>query len=298
MNIVPNAHRRLRGATLVEFVIVAAFVLAPALLLTPVLGKMIAGQHKYEQGLRYAAWERTVWHESRPRYVDVPAVKSSADLAIEVQSRVFGQSRAPIRGDDRTRTRAQENPQDFILYRPTAVNLTADQRGYRPWMVSRSNNDERPVYGATPQSKSALSGVAANTQRQVMRTLTDLTPFEVETRSLYTTRLETDLEDLGYYGEFMKTVNNNDTPIDLRLGRENASPRQLLLLADGWNVARREHAAAQARALLPTELLDNRGVDTALDIISWLFIAEELDDLDFGKVDTERTPAHRLGRYQ
>jgi len=290
--------RRSRGATLVEFMIISSMLLGPALLLTPVLGKMIAGKHKYEQGLRYAAWERIAWHETRPRYVDVPAVKSSSDLAMEVQTRIFGRSRAPIRNDDRSRTLASESEQDYILYRPTGVNTHAQQRGYRPWMVSVSQDDNRPRYGSATQSKAALNGVASQAQVAGIEGLERLTRFNVDTRSVYTTRLQADLEDLGSYKEFRVTDGNTERPIDLRLDRENGAPRQLLLLADGWNVARREHAADQARALLPTDLLNNRAVDSALNIISYLFIARELDDLEFGKVDTERTPAHRLGRYQ
>lgn len=289
--------RKQRGATLVEFVLMAGLLLAPALLLTPVLGKMIAGKHKYEQGLRYAAWERTAWHETRPRYLNTPAVKSATDLAAEVQSRVYGRRGTVLRADDRSRTREEERPQDFILHRPTLVALDAQRPGYLPWMPNRVNDQQRPVYAWADQNRSRLNGVAANAQEAAMQMLS-LTSFRVETASVYATRLSTDLEDVARYNEFRLNADRNEAPLDLRLDRENGRPRQLLLLADGWGAARREHVADQVRSLLPTELLNNNGVDTALNIMSWLFIARELDDLEFGKVDTERSPAHRLGNYQ
>lgn len=289
--------KRQRGATLVEFVLMAGLLLAPALLLTPVLGKMIAGKHKYEQGLRYAAWERTAWHETRPRYVATPAVKTASDLASEVQSRIYGRSGAIIRADDRTRIREQERPQDYILYRPTVVAIDAQRPGYLPWMQDRANDNQRPMYTNAAQSRSRLNGVAGAAQERAIELLS-LTSFRVETASVYATQLGTDLEDVARFNEFRVNADRNEAPLDLRIDRENGRPRQLLLLADGWGAARREHVSDQVRSLLPTELLNNNGIDSALEIMSWLFIARELDDLEFGKVDTERTPAHRLGTYR
>lgn len=288
---------RERGATLVEFVLMAGLLLGPALLLTPVLGKMIAGKHKYEQGLRYAAWERTAWHESRPRYVTTPAVKTANDLAGEVQTRIYGRSGSLIRSDDRTRTREQERPQDYILYRPLAVARGSQRSGYVPWTPNRVNDNQRPVYTGTNQSRANLTGAASSAQQAAIELL-ELTSFRAETRSVYTTRLSMDLEDLTRFDEFRQNANRNEQPLNLRLDMENGRPRQLLLLADGWGAARREHVRGQVESLLPTELLDNDIVNGGLDIISWLFIAEELGDLEFGKVDTERTPAHRLGTYR
>ncbi len=288
---------RQRGATLVEFVLMAGLLLVPAFLLTPVLGKMTAGKHRYEQGLRYAAWERTAWHETRPRYVSTPAVKTANDLASEVQSRVYGRRGTVLRADDRVRTRDSERPQDYILHRPVLVSLDAQQAGYRPWMPNAVNDQQRPVYATANQSRSRLSGTASAAQQAALDLLS-LTSFRVETASVYATRLSTDLEDVNRYKEFRVNNDMSAAPLDLRIDRENGRPRQLLLLADGWGAARREHVAGQVRSLLPTELLNNPGIDSALQIMSWLFIAQELDDLEFGKVDTEVTPAHRLGTYR
>jgi hypothetical protein len=275
----------------------AGLLLGPALLLTPVLGKMIAGKHKYEQGLRYAAWERTAWHESRPRHVTTPAVKSAADLASEVQSRIYGRSGAPIRADDRGRTREQDRPQDYILYRPLAVANGSQRRGYVPWTPNRVNDNQRPVYTDASQARSRLTGMASNGQEAALQLLS-LTSFRLDTRSVYTTRLSTDLEDLSRYNEFRVNADRNGQPLNLRLDQENGRPRQLLLLADGWSAARREHAAEQSRALVPTRIISDLGLGSVLNAIGIIPFARELRDLEFGHVDTEQTPRHRLGTYQ
>ena len=286
------------GATLAEFVIACVFLLGPILLVTPVIGKMIAGKHNYEEGLRYAAWERTVWFERRPRNAPSAPVKSSAEIANEVQARVFSSRATVIRSDQRD-ARQRAAP-DAIHFRPTLVLQGQGTGRYESWLREREpgNNNQPPIYLGTTQRNGRISGAAAQGVDGVMNALERLTDFEVETRGLYTTELLADLDDVTRYDEFKLPGNNNSQAIDLRIDRERGQNRRLMLLADGWNVSGPEHARRQAGSMVSTQFLNNNAVRSAVRVIGYLFFAKEARDIEFGKVDPEQVPGHRLGRYQ
>ena len=295
-----GSPRQLRGASLVEFCIATVFLLGPLLLLTPVIGKMVAGKQRYEQALRYAAWERTVWFETRPANAPSAPIKSAAEIAQEVQARSFGRAEAPIRADDRSRRRPEQAPVDHILYRPTAVALNQSPGGYRPWFEDQGNNSNAPVHARAQQTGNRIAGAAGEAEARAFEAIESATRFRVNTRSLYSTRLTADLTDLVRFTEFEEGPDNNRRPIDLRLDRHRGRERQLLLLTDGWNVAGPNHAASQARAMLSTQFLDNDRLRDAMSVVGRLplGVTRDIGMFEFGKVDPEQVPAHRLGQYR
>jgi hypothetical protein len=306
MNSRPN---RQSGAMLVEFAVMAGAVLVPLLLLTSLLGKQIDAKHRYEQGLRYAAFERTTWLERGPR--DLPrrdqprpprplATKSAQEIATEVQMRVFAGRDVPIRSDHRNGN--INEVMDPMLMRPVAVRLNNQTSAYQPWLVDRTNNNNRPRYGALTQPNQRLPGAAAGGVDTVFDGLRRVTGFSVETNGLYQTRLEVDLDDVAYrrYPEFTQNNQPNGTPLDLRVDRygDARTPRQLMLLADGWNVDGPRHAESRVRDLVSTDFLNNGALNTVLNVVGWFPMAREFGWLEFGKVDVERVPAQRLGPYR
>lgn len=297
--------KRQSGAMLVEFAVVAGAVLVPLLLLTSLLGKQIDAKHRYEQGLRYAAFERTTWLERNPR--DIPgrgnrplATKSAQEIATEVQMRIFANRTVPIRSDHRTGNIREV--MDPMLNRPVAVRLNRQTSAYQPWLVDRANNNGRPIYGALTQPNQALPGAAAGGIDTVFDGLRRVTGFSVETNGLYRSRLEVDLDNVDYarYTEFRENNQANGAPLDLRVDRDGdpRTPRQLMLLADGWNVDGPSHARSRVRDLVSTDFLNNGALNTVLNVVGWFPMAREFGWLEFGKVDVEPVPAQRLGPYR
>ena len=84
------------GQSLVETVIVGAFVLVPLFIITPLLGKYINMQDSTLQAARNAAFERTVW--SRHGQRNGEAVAQESDSAIEGKNvvRYFGQQNTAL----------------------------------------------------------------------------------------------------------------------------------------------------------------------------------------------------------
>lgn len=299
-------HRQ-SGAMLVEFAVVAGAVLVPLLLLTSLLGKQIDAKHRYEQGLRYAAFERTTWLERAPRDLRLAnrggrplATKSGQEIALEVQMRVFADRNVPIRSDHRNGN--LNEPIDPMMMRPVAVRLNNQTSAYRPWMVDRANNNNRPRYGGLTQANQPLPGAASGGIDRVFDGLRRVTGFSVETDGLYMSRLEVDLDDVNYrrYPEFTQNNQPNGTPLDLRLDRygDPRTPRQLMLLADGWNVDGPTHARDRVRNLVSTDFLNNGAINTVTSVLGWFPMAREFGWLEFGKVDVEPVPAQRLGPYR
>jgi len=293
-----NVNRRLQaGSALVELVVVVSGLLGSLLLLTSMLGKQIDAKHEYEQALRYAAWERTVWLTRSNRAVPNAPVKSNAEIGNEVQARIFSDRSVRLRSDQRAGTR--QEPVDPMLSTPIAARLDRRNNGSRPWLVDRVNNNSRPSYADRRETNGRVSGVAAQGVNAMINGLEAISRFSVQNDGLYRTELEVDLGDTNYFREFLSGANNSGPPIDLRVDRDrDGRTRRLTLLADGWNVGGPNHAAAQASSLVATEFLDNAAIDTVMNVVGWFPMAREIGWLDFGHVDPEQVPAQRLGRYR
>lgn len=85
-----GAGNRQAGQALVEFVVVAGFVLVPLLLLGVYVGKWMYLQDRSIEAARYAAWERVVSRTAPPKDRTWSAFKSDTDLQNEVAIRFFG----------------------------------------------------------------------------------------------------------------------------------------------------------------------------------------------------------------
>ena len=283
------------GATLTEFAIVASFVFVPAMLLTMLMGKQIQAKHHYEQALRYAAWERTVWFAQQPKHrppgVTVP-VKSDVEIGREIQARMLSDRKALIKSNHRTGQVAET--MDPILYWKDYQT-----QAYKPRLakLQQANNAE---YVKNTERNEKMPGVAGNGVDATIDALKGLTGFSVETNGLYRSKVTMDLTDI----DWMKEFKTNNTALDLRVDRsvqggQSNRERQLMLLADGWNMGGRESTKSQVKSLVLTSLLDNAAIRTAQSIAGWIPFAKELGPnyLELGKVDPDVVPSHRLGTF-
>jgi hypothetical protein len=85
---------------MVEFIVIAIFVLVPLYLAVQALGKLGDVRHATVTGARYAAWERTVWTEDTStdfyKY-NKPNQKSAAQIHNEMLVRVLNDRRASFK---------------------------------------------------------------------------------------------------------------------------------------------------------------------------------------------------------
>ncbi|HKQ31519.1 MAG TPA: TadE family protein [Burkholderiales bacterium] len=293
---IQQGFSRQDGATLTEFAMVASFVFVPMIVLTMLMGKQIQAKHHYEQALRYAAFERTVWFAQQPKHrppgVTVP-VKSDVEIGREIQARMLSDRNALIKSNHRTGQVAEK--MDPILYWKDYQSQT-----YKPRLakLSQANNAE---YVKNTENNEKVPGVAGNGVDATIDVLKGLTGFSVQTNGLYRSKVTMDLTDIDWIKEF-KSQNNQ--ALDLRVDRSvqnNVSnkERQLMLLADGWNMGGRESTKSQVKSLVLTSLLDNAAIRTAQSIAGWIPFAKELGPnyLELGKVDPDVVPSHRLGNF-
>ncbi len=287
---------RQKGAALAEFAVAAGFVFVPLMILTMLMGKQIQAKHHYEQALRYAAWERTVWFAQQPKHrppgVIVP-VKSDVEIGREVQARMLSDRSALIKSNQRTGQVAEK--MDPILYWNEHSSQT-----YKPRLakVQQANNAE---YVKNVEVNEKMPGAAGRGVDTVINNLERLTSFSVETKGLYRSKVTMDLTDIDWIKEFKSAQGQ---ALDLRVDRSvqnNVSdkPRQLMLLADGWNMGGPDSTKSQVKSLVLTSLLDNAAIRTAQSIAGWIPFAKELGPnyLELGKVDPDVVPSHRLGNF-
>lgn len=88
---VPPLHKE-GGAAMVEFLVIATFVLVPMYLAVQALGKFADVRSAAVSAARYSAWERTVWFDDASSDFarhNAPNQKSTAAIANEVRVRVL-----------------------------------------------------------------------------------------------------------------------------------------------------------------------------------------------------------------
>lgn len=92
MNAQAPSTRKLRGAAMVEFVVIALFVLVPLYLAVQALGKLADVRSASSTAARYSAWERTVWSEDTTSDFykhNKPNQKTAAQIHNELLVRVL-----------------------------------------------------------------------------------------------------------------------------------------------------------------------------------------------------------------
>jgi len=80
-----SSRRPISGQASVEFIIVSMFVLVPIIMGAAYLAKVVDVRHKSIEAARYAAWERTVWHETGNTH----NIKTSEQIQSEIVRRIF-----------------------------------------------------------------------------------------------------------------------------------------------------------------------------------------------------------------
>jgi len=98
-----SLHNKENGAALIEFIVIAMFVLVPMYLAVQALGKFADVRSVANNAARYAAWEKTVWHEETTSdfsKINTPNQKSTLSIHHEMLVRVFNDRAAGLKYTD------------------------------------------------------------------------------------------------------------------------------------------------------------------------------------------------------
>ena len=133
-----SLHHRQHGAALIEFVVIALFVLVPMYLAVQALGKFADVRSVANNAARYAAWEKTVWHEETTSdfaKINAPNQKSTLSIHNEMLVRVFNDRAAGLKyaNTDKTATTLAKGTDPLwkdtagtaLLSNPASIGLTA-----------------------------------------------------------------------------------------------------------------------------------------------------------------------------
>lgn len=267
----PVSRRKQLGQGVVGFIVASAFVLVPGILALNYLARVGDTNHKNLQAARYATWERTVWGNGEGGY------KSKTDAAIrnEIEQRVFAAHERPLNSrEDREST-----------------DRTLDR--FDP-MVSKyerkAGSSDRELVMQAAQEGDTL--VQLRTENQEMPGNLGGEILDVAGRLL---------------GLNLNGFINSEVSVELTgtrsiarqlkesLGEENVLRARAhnAMLIGPWNAAGPRDVAETVSRTVPTELLDFGIMDAVLDAAGAIGF-DEFDGLDFGYVDPERVPCHRL----
>lgn len=253
--------KRQEGQALVEFLVVAGFVLVPVALGSVYLMKIGNTQHEMQEVARYAAWERTVWSAGGSG----PHEKSNSVVLSESVARVLGESDAPI---------------DSIV--DGAVVPAAD-RTFAPMLsIDKGNGQRGPVFREESgdfhtfsfDDDDAASGDVASALASVVSFGLDVNEKGLQTSTI---TWKHDWIPALDYGEAAITSSTTNT-----------------LLTESWNAGSPEKIKDSVEGLVATDLLSDLRIESILSTLSGLVLFEDFDDMNLGKIDVDRVPCHRL----
>ena len=133
-----SRHHKQQGGALIEFVVIAMFVLVPMYLAVQALGKFADVRSVANNAARYAAWEKTVWHEETTSdfsKINTPNQKSTLSIHNEMLVRVFNDRAAGLKyaNTDKAATTLAKGTDPLwrdtagtaLLSNPASIGLTA-----------------------------------------------------------------------------------------------------------------------------------------------------------------------------
>ncbi|MCL2590954.1 MAG: hypothetical protein FWD67_08795 [Betaproteobacteria bacterium] len=230
-----QARRRQRGQALTEVVLSALLVLIPTFIFGWALYAYGQARTTALNGARYAAWERTVWHEG-PVSGAQAAVRPTDEIEKLMVERFFGKPDAEIRS----------------TYAAGRLSGNADL----PSFYSLHNGDKvvdieavsvQPKQAARPTLKLYDKGETTSTIGEAydiianVMNLVGAEKMELENKGLYVAEVSAKLN----------AVRNVKTLEDLDLG----ITQRAAVVTDSWSAGGKEHEEAIVKPLVPVAVL-------------------------------------------
>lgn len=268
---------------MVEFIVIALFVLLPMYLAVQALGKFADVRSTAHSAARYAAWEKTVWHEDTSSVFHAknqPNQKSAAQIRNEAMVRVFNDRRSDFKyaSTDKAATTFAKGTDP--LWQDTAGQDLVDD----PARFTLSASYETPA-------KDVLAGAIGLINKISVPSVTSTLAPPVPTQTLAVSRLQ--LLRVGEKSEVYKRLwaQKAGLPTDF-IGEDVAT--QSAILSNTWAANGSSGTHGMVSASVPTASGLGTAVEGATKAVLLGWDASLFPRLDLGRVAPDIVPADRL----
>jgi len=294
------------GQALIELGIFISFIIAPLLLLTPYLAKLIEARHYNDMAARYIAWEKTVWLERNPSNwssssgtLNGLAIKQTSNIEKEIPYRFFSKTAIPINSRIDTGRKWSIEKDAYVSFKFNQAQQSNEQSLLAPYNPNAEK--EQQYFNQVNTSNSATPGRVSRVLNRALDVIS-LGGSNFNTRGFFKGESNIQIASHLLIEDDDKTSEKSN-----EIGRETKRESefeikmrsQVYILADGWNVGGINHNARVVRGLLPSSAFDNGIMSTILDAVSVIPVGKKLDSnsLKFGHLDLNQIPTHRLREY-
>lgn len=267
---------------MIEFLVIATFVLVPLFLATQALGKFADVRSAANTAARYAAWERTVWYDDTTSDFakhNAPNQKSSAAILNEVRVRVLNKRDDAQKYKSTDRTAATfANGTDPLWTDTLGVAYITD-----PANVGVSIVQETP-------SKDFLAKVITLINKISVPSITGTLapPVPSQTMAVATVRLDkVALESEVYKRLWAKSAGLPDDWTGLDFTATGA------ILSNTWAANSSDGTKKMVTASVPTANALGTAVETAARVALLPWDPLQIPRLDIGKITVDIVPPDR-----
>jgi hypothetical protein len=268
---------------MVEFIVVALFVLVPLYLAVQALGKFADVRSAANTAARYAAWEKTVWHEDTSSVFHAknqPNQKSAAQIRNEAMVRVFNDRQTGFKyaGTDKGATTFAKGTDP--LWRDTRGQALVDD----PARFTLTASYESP-------SKDILGSAIGLINKITVPSITGTLAPPVPTQTLAVARLQ--LLKVGEKSEVYKRLwaKSAGLPTDF-VGEDMAA--QGAILSNTWAANSSQGTHGMVSASVPTASGLGTAIETGAKTLMFTWDPTLAPRLDLGRVAPDVVPADRL----
>lgn len=272
-----------RGAALVEFIVIAIFVLVPMYLATQAIGKLADVRAGAQTAARYAAWERTVWYEdtgSPYAKKNSPNQKSAAAIRQEALVRVFNERKSGFKYSAADKTAAGLANGTDPMWRDTAGKALVDD----PARITMTATDVKP---AKDILSAAIGLINKITVPSITGTLAP--PVPVQTLAVVDLRLG----EVGRDSEVYKRLWSKKSGLDTDwTGLDYAAPAAIL--SNTWAA----NASGGTKEMVAASVPTANGLGTALNLATKATLLawdpSVAPRVDIGRIAVDVVPPDRL----
>lgn len=279
----PSRPMASRGAALVEFIVIAIFVLVPMYLATQAIGKLGDVRASAQNAARYSAWERTVWYDDTGSLYakkNSPNQKSAAAIRQEAVVRVFNERKAGFKysANDKASTGLANGTDP--MWRDTAGKALVDD----PARITMTATDVKP-------SKDILSAAIGLINKITVPSVTGTLAPPVPTQTLAVVDFK--LDKVARDSDVYKRLWSKKSGLDADwTGLDYEAPAAIL--SNTWAA----NASGGTKDMVSDSVPTANGLGTALNLATKATLAawdlSVAPRVDIGRIAVDVVPPDRL----
>ena len=275
--------RAARGAAMVEFVVIATFVLVPLYLAVQAIGKFADVRSSVNNAARYAAWERTVWSsDTTSEFAKRNQMnqKSDANIRNEMRVRLLNDRQAGFKYTNNDKNLATFANGTDPLWRDTAGNALVSD----PSRMTLGMTQEKPA-------KDLLGGAIALINKISVPSITGTLAPPVPTDALAVADVQ--LVKVGetspvYQRLWSKSAGLPSDWVGLDFAAKGA------ILSNTWAANSSQGTKNMVTASVPTANGLGTAVEVATKAVMLAWDPTLVPRLDMGKIAVDVVPPDRL----